>query len=205
MAVKTFAAIDVGSTEVSMKIFEITSKRGYRLLDYVSNIIELGSDTYADGYVSQDSIEKLCDILIRFSKKMREYGVVDYQAYATSAIREAKNKMMVLDLLKLRTGIEVQILSNSEHRFLMYKGLAVNDENFEKIAEKSTAIVDIGGGSIQISLMNNGKLTATQNIPIGALRVRERLKTFHIDTTHLERVMEEFITNQNFAEKLLIN
>ena len=69
MAVKTFAAIDVGSTDVSMKIFEITSKRGYRLLDYVSNIIELGSDTYADGYVSQDSIEKLCDILIRFSKK----------------------------------------------------------------------------------------------------------------------------------------
>ena len=136
MAVKTFAAIDVGSTDVSMKIFEITSKRGYRQLDYVSNIIELGSDTYADGYVSQDSIEKLCDILNRFFRKMREYGVVDYQAYATSAIREAKNKMMVLDLLKLRTGIEVQILSNSEHRFLMYKGLAVNDSNFEKIAEK---------------------------------------------------------------------
>ena len=196
MAVKTFAAIDVGSTDVSMKIFEITSKRGYRQLDYVSNIIELGSDTYADGYVSQDSIEKLCDILNRFFRKMREYGVVDYQAYATSAIREAKNKMMVLDLLKLRTGIEVQILSNSEHRFLMYKGLAVNDSNFEKIAEKNTAIVDIGGGSIQISLMNNGKLTATQNIPIGALRVRERLKTFHIDTTHLEREMEEFIENE---------
>ena len=111
--------------------------------------------------MSQDSIEKLCDILTRFFRKMREYGVVDYQAYATSAIREAKNKMMVLDLLKLRTGIEVQILSNSEHRFLMYKGLAVNDSNFEKIAEKNTAIVDIGGGSIQISLMNNGKLTAT--------------------------------------------
>ena len=196
MVVRTFAAIDVGSTDVSMKIYEITSKRGYRQLDYVSNIIELGSDTYADGYVSQDSIEKLCEILKRFSKKMREYGVVDYKAYATSAIREAKNKMMVLDLLKLRTGIEVHVLSNSEHRFLMYKGLAVKDSNFEKIAEKNTAIVDIGGGSIQISLMNNGKLTATQNIPIGALRVRERLKTFQVDTTHLERVMEEFIGNE---------
>lgn len=206
MAVKTFAAIDVGSTDVSMKIFEITSKRGYRQLDYVSNIIELGSDTYADGYVSQDSIEKLCEILNRFSKKMKEYGIVDeYKAYATSAIREAKNKMMVLDLIKLRTGIEVHILSNSEHRFLMYKGLAVKDENFEKIAEKNTAIVDIGGGSIQISLMNNGKLTATQNIPIGALRVRDRLKTFQIDTTHLERVMQEFIENEldTFTEHYL--
>lgn len=196
MAYKTFAAIDVGSTDVSMKIFEITAKKGYRQLDYVSNIIELGSDTYADGSISQESVEKLCDILIRFSKKMREYGTTEYCAYATSAIREAKNNMMVLDLLKLRTGIEVKILSNSEHRFLMYKGLAVKAENFEKIVEKNTAIVDIGAGSIQISLMNNGKLTATQNIPIGALRVRERLKFFHFDTAHMERVMEEFIANE---------
>lgn len=196
MAYKTFAAIDVGSTDVTMKIFEITTKKGYRQLDYVSNIIELGSDTYADGYISQESVEKLCDILIRFSKKMREYGTTEYCAYATSAIREAKNNRMVLDLLKLRTGIEVKILSNSEHRFLMYKGLAVKAERFEKIVEKNTAIVDIGAGSIQISLMNNGKLTATQNIPIGALRVRDRLKFFHLDMGHLERVMEEFIANE---------
>ena len=63
MAYKTFAAIDVGSTDVTMKIFEVTAKKGYRQLDYVSNIIELGSDTYADGYISQESVEKLCDIL----------------------------------------------------------------------------------------------------------------------------------------------
>jgi exopolyphosphatase/guanosine-5'-triphosphate,3'-diphosphate pyrophosphatase len=127
---------------------------------------------------------------------MKEYGTTEYCAYATSAIREAKNNMLVLDLLKLRTGIEVRILSNSEHRFLMYKGLAVQAKDFDKIVEKNTAIVDIGAGSIQISLMNNGTLTATQNIPIGALRVRERLKAFRIDPVHLERAMEEFIANE---------
>ncbi|MDE5862775.1 MAG: HD domain-containing protein [Lachnospiraceae bacterium] len=196
MAYRTFAAIDVGSTDVTMKIFEVTAKKGYRQLDYVSNIMELGLDTYKDGYISQESVERLCDILIRFSKKMREYRTTDCCAYATSAIREAKNNMMVLDLLKLRTGIEVKILNNSEHRFLMYKGLAVKAENFEKIVEKNTAIVDIGAGSIQISLTNNGRLIATQNIPIGALRVRERLKSFRFDRMHLERVMEEFIANE---------
>lgn len=196
MAVRTFAAIDVGSTDVTMKIYEITAKRGCRLLDCVSSIIELGSDTYADGFVSQDSVDKLCDILNGFDCKMKEYGVEDYKAYATSAIREANNKMMVLDLLKLRTGIEVEVLSNSEHRFLMFKGLAVSGDNFDKITEKNTAVVDIGGGSIQISLMNNGKLTATQNMPIGALRVRERLKNFRMNTANLERVMGEFIENE---------
>lgn len=196
MAYKTFAAIDVGSTDVAMKIFEVTAKKGYRQLDYVSSILELGLDTYKDGYISQESVDRLCQILNRFSKKMKEYGTTDYHAYATSAVREAKNNMMVLDLIKQRTGINVQILSNSEHRFLMYKGLAVKAENFEKIVEKNTAIVDIGAGSIQISLMNNGKLTATQNIPIGALRVRERLKNLRINKILLERAMEEFIANE---------
>lgn len=196
MAYKTFAAIDVGSTDVTMKIFEVTAKKGYRQLDYVSNIMELGSDTYKDGYILQESVERLCDILLGFSRKMKEYKTTEYCAYATSAIREAKNNMMVLDLVKLRTGIEVKILSNSEHRFLMYKGLAVKAENFDKIVEKNTAIVDIGAGSIQISLTNNGKLTATQNIPIGALRVRDRLKTLRFDRIHLEAVMEEFIANE---------
>ncbi len=196
MAYKTFAAIDVGSSDVSMKIFEITTRKGYRQIDYVSNIIELGSDTYASGYISQKSVERLCEILNGFVKKMREYGTLDYCAYATSAIREAKNNMMVLDLVKLRTGLDVKILSNSEHRFLMYKGLAIKADYFDKIVEKNTAIVDIGAGSIQISLMNNGKLTATQNLPIGALRVRERLKTLRFGNTQLEHVMEELIANE---------
>lgn len=196
MAYKTFAAIDVGSRDVTMKIFEITARKGYRILDYVSTILELGSDTYQDGYISQESVDRLTDILIGFTKKMKEYATTEYCAYATSAVREAKNNIMVLDLIKLRTGIDVKILSNSEHRFLMYKGLSVKEENFEKIVEKNTAIVDMGAGNVQISLMNNGKLTATQSIPIGALRVRERLKSFRIDRRNLERAMEEFISNE---------
>ena len=196
MAYKTFATIDVGSTDVTMKIFEVTTKKGYRLLDYVSNIIELGSDTYKSGYVSQTSVDRLCDILVRFTKKMREYGTVDYCAYATSAIREAKNGVMVLDLLKLRTGLEIKTISNSEHRFLLYKGLAVKAENFETIVSKNTAIVDIGGGSVQISLMGNKKLNATQNLPIGALRVRDRLQSLRVDRSQLEGIMEEFIANE---------
>ncbi len=196
MAYKTFAAIDVGSSDVSMKIFEVTARKGYRQMDYVSSIIELGSDTYANGYISQESVERLCDILNGFAKKMREYGTLDYCAYATSAIREAKNNRMVLDLVKLRTGLTVKILSNSEHRFLMYKGLAVKAGYFDKVVTKNTAIVDIGAGSIQISLMNNGKLTVTQNIPIGALRVRERLKSFRFGNAELENVMEELIGNE---------
>ena len=105
MAYKTFAAIDVGSRDITMKIYEITPKKGYRMLDRVSTILELGSDTYKDGYISMESIDQLTDILKGFVKKMKEYATTDYCAYATSAIREAKNNIMLLDLIQLITGI----------------------------------------------------------------------------------------------------
>ena len=91
MAGKTFAAINVGSNEISMKICEIMPKKGARELDTVKTIIELGSDTYNMGYIGEETLNKLCETLIRFRKKMKEYDVSDYRAYASSAVREAEN------------------------------------------------------------------------------------------------------------------
>ena len=74
---------------------------------------------------------------------------------ATSAIRNAKNQVSVLNQIKVRTGIDVIMLSNSELRFLMYKGIQVLKLDFNKIIEKNTAILDIGSGSVQISCLIN--------------------------------------------------
>ena len=91
MASKVFAAIDVGSNELSMKVYEITPKKGAREIDYVNSTVELGSDTYNSGRITEDSIMKVCEILNKFRRKMREYDVREYKAYASSAVREAEN------------------------------------------------------------------------------------------------------------------
>ena len=70
MSYKTLAAINVGSGEVSMKIYEISRKTGIREIDYVRYYIELGSDTYTKGYIEYDLVRELCDVLERFSMKM---------------------------------------------------------------------------------------------------------------------------------------
>lgn len=196
MAYKTFAAIDVGSNDISMKIFENTARKGFKELDYVSNMIEIGSDTYKNGYISNETIDEVCDILLRFKKKMREYGVEEYRAYATSAVREAENSKIILDRLKKKTELDVEILSNSEHRFMMYKGLAAKYDSLNAIIDKNTALVDIGAGSVQISIFDKGQLSLTQNIPIGAVRVRDYLSIMQFKTVELEKVIEEYINNE---------
>ena len=82
---------------------------------------------------------------------MKSYKVKDYRAYATSAMREAHNRQIILDQIRVRTGLTVRIISNSEQRFISYKAIAAKAAEFNKIIQKGTAIVDVGFGSAQLS------------------------------------------------------
>lgn len=193
---KTFAAIDVGSYEVAMKIFEISEKSGLKQIDHLRRKIELGTDTYHKGKVNPARMDELCDVLSEFNKVMKAYKVDSYKAYATSAIRETENTMIVTEQIKLRTGITVDVLSNSEQRFMHFKAVASKSEAFNEIMKKSTAIVDIGGGSIQISLFDKDELIATQNIRLGILRVKDMLSSLQARTTDYVQLLGELIDNQ---------
>ena len=167
---KTFAAIDAGSYELAMKIFEISSGDGLREIDHIRHRIDLGTDTYATGKISYDRVDELTGVLRDYREIMRSYRVDDYTAYGTSAFRETRNTAIVLDRIAQRTGIRIEILSNSEQRFLNYKAIAARG-GFNRIVEKGTAIVDIGGGSIQISLFEKDILVTTQNMRLGVLQI----------------------------------
>jgi len=195
MAGKTFAAINVGSNEISMKICEITPRKGARELDTVKTIIELGSDTYNKGYIEENNLNKLCDTLLKFRRKMKEYDVSDYRAYASSAVREAENASMIIERIKMCTDFDVQILSNSEQRFMNYKAFVATGMDVDVATHKNNALLDIGAGSLQISIFDRRNLVQTQNLPIGAVRIRDYLTRFGSDTVDLETLMEEYASN----------
>ena len=195
MSVTTFAAIDVGSYEVEMVIYEI-STHGIRQLDHVRHIIALGRDTYNMKAISYDLVDELCEVLYDFVSVMKTYQVSRYRAIATSAVREAGNSVNIIDRIKMRTGLKVEILSNSEQRFLDYKSIASKGETFRRIIEEKTAILDIGGGSIQISLFDKDTLVSTQNLRLGVLRLQELLNHLNAGSTQMERLVDELATAQ---------
>jgi exopolyphosphatase/guanosine-5'-triphosphate,3'-diphosphate pyrophosphatase len=203
MQIITFAAIDIGSYEVGMKIMELSPKNGIKEIDYVRHGIELGKDAYNYGKIGNEMLEELCQVLEDFTRIMKEYQVDDYRACATSAIRETKNCILILDKIRVRTGLNVEILSNSEQRFLGYKSIASNEESFRKIIQKGTAIVDVGGGSIQISLFDKDALVSTENLRLGTMRIRERLSEVENRTTHFGDVIDEMINTELKSYKRL--
>jgi exopolyphosphatase/guanosine-5'-triphosphate,3'-diphosphate pyrophosphatase len=196
MQVTTFAAIDIGSYDVTLEIFEISRKGGIHSIDTVRHRLELGRDTYACGKVGPEMVEELCRVLQDFVRIMNGYQVEASRVIATSALREAENNLFIRGKIRQMTGLKVDILSNSEQRFLSYKAIASIESRFNKMIEKGTAIVDVDGGSTQVSLFDKATLVTTQNIRMGNLRVRERLQPVTGETTHYERLVEELIQNR---------
>ena len=196
MAALTFAAIDVGSFEVEMGIYEISNRNKIRKLDQIRHVTALGKDTYNNGKISYEMVEELCDVLADFARIMKSYKVTEYRAYATSAMREARNNRIVLDQIRVRTGIQVRIISNSEQRFLGYKAIAASDDEFDENIQQGTAIVDVGFGSMQISMFDKNLLVNTENLPLGVLRIRGTLE--EVDTTmeQYRELIDEMVDNE---------
>ena len=192
----TFAAIDIGSYHVVMEIFEISPKQGLNSIDYLEKRIDLGRNTYAEGKVSNELVKELCEILKDFKRVMKTYQVKGYRACATSAIREAENARIVLGRIYQATGISVEILNNSEQRFLGYKSVACTENDFPNIITRGTAVLDLGGGSIQVSLFDKDMLITTQNLQIGYLRLRGHLAHLENSVTRSDVLVEEYIQNE---------
>lgn len=195
MAIHTFAAIYIGSYEVSLKIFELASRKKLRGVDYVRRRIELGKDAYSTGSIGYELVEALCDTLSEFTRIMKEYKVDAYEAYAAAVLRDVSNEFFILDQIKLRTGILVHVLSNSEHRFVSYKSVAMRDE-FEDMVKTSAAVVDVGGAGLQITLFSRGKVVTTQHLGLGTMRMRQQLARKSVNLSQYELQIEEMVEKE---------
>ncbi len=195
MKITTFAAIYIGSYEVSLKVFEISGNRKIRSIDYVRSHVELGRDAFRKGVIGYELVDELCLILKEFRTIMDGYKVDDYMAYAGNVFRNVSNKLFILDQIRLRTKIEITVLSNSEHRLMDYKSLAVLPK-FEKMIQKGAAVVNVGGGSMQITLFRKGTAITTQHIELGIMRIREKLSKIENLVSHYETQIQELIDKE---------
>ncbi len=193
---EVFAAIDLGSYEMALKIFELSEKNGVRELDHIRHRMDLGSETYATGQISISHMDEMLRILSEFRQIMKGYGATHYKAYGTSAVRETRDFVVLQELIKQRTHIQVDVLSNSEQRFLDYKSIALKGDQFKEVIKKPTAIIDIGGGSIQISLFEKDALVATQNLKTGVLRLHAIMNTVQATRLKYFELISELVNTQ---------
>lgn len=172
---KLFASIYIGSYETTMKVFEISKQKGIKTVDTLKIPSDIIRDVLEHGRILPQTTDKLCHVLNDMRRTMEGYKVDSYSVVAGPNIRQAENAIIFLEQIKMHTGFTVNVLSNSEQRFLGYEAVA-STEGFEELINESAVLVDVGGVSLQITLFSKGKIVTTQHLAMGTVSISENLR-----------------------------
>lgn len=171
MKIEKYAAIDIGSNAVRVLITNVITVPG-NPPKFVKNAIvrvpiRLGEDSFTVGEISTINKKRVIKAMQAFKLIMKIHGVKDYMACATSALREANNSGEVVDKIKAKTGIKVQVIDGKREAEIISK-----TNIFEFINKNRTFLyIDVGGGSTEFSVLINGKRIVSRSFKIGTVRM----------------------------------
>ena len=175
MIVTKLGAIDIGSNSVRCLISNVVYKDGYTYYRKVSMIrlpIRLGQEVFMSGTLSPETRARFTEGMRAYKHLLAVHGVQGFKAVATSAMREAKNGMELVDLVKEQTGIAIDIIDGEEEARLVF-----NSKLYDIIQapQKNFVYVDVGGGSTELSVIQDQEVLASESFKLGGVRVMNGL------------------------------
>lgn len=174
MKIKKFAAIDIGSNAMRLLISNVIETKEavhFQKNALVRAPIRLGEDSFTLGEISKKSLKRMIRAMKAFKLLMKVHGVSHYQAYATSALREANNSSDVVERVKKMTGIKIEIIDGRKEAEIISNSKISDFLN----TQKTFLFVDVGGGSTEFTIINEGKRVCSKSFKIGTVRLINNL------------------------------
>lgn len=195
-----FAAIDIGSNAMRLRIVEVergpTGAPGlWRDLAALRAPVRLGREVFLTGALTQGAIAQATEALSQFREAMDQAKVDQYRAVATSAVRESENADSLVERAYREAGLHVEVIEGIEEARLVQlavrRRLALDDQ--------CALLVDVGGGSTELTVLDRGEVRASQSLPMGTVRLLEAFleRDVAVDARHAELVDE-------YVERVLV-
>ena len=186
---KRLAAIDIGSNAIRMVIAEF-SPRGLISLRKYRIPIRLGSDVFEKGKISGKNMKAAARAFEKFREVATKAGVHRIRAVGTSALREAKNRASFVELARRKSGIKIEVIDGVEEARLIHTAVAKELH----LEGHRALLIDIGGGSVELTFSDNGLMSSTQSFPFGTVRTLDLMKKKNLPESQLNLVIGNFIS-----------
>jgi exopolyphosphatase/guanosine-5'-triphosphate,3'-diphosphate pyrophosphatase len=174
LKLKKFAAIDIGSNAIRILIANIIqTDHGvvFQKNSLIRSPVRLGEDSFTLGEISPKSLKRFVKTMKAFKLLMNIHGVSNYKAYATSALREANNSSHVINIVKKKAGIKVEIIDGIKEAEIISNSKISEFIN----TQKTFLFVDVGGGSTEFTFISEGIHVASKSFKIGTVRLINNL------------------------------
>jgi exopolyphosphatase/guanosine-5'-triphosphate,3'-diphosphate pyrophosphatase len=169
--IKKYAAIDIGSNAMRLLISNVVEQEDkdpqFNKSSLVRVPIRLGQDAFTVGEISAENIDRMVDAMKAFNLLMKVHKVERYKAYATSAMREAYNAKEVVELIKKKADIKIEIIDGKKEAAI----IASTDLHHLLKTDLTYLFVDVGGGSTEFTLFSNGKMINSRSFKAGTVRL----------------------------------
>jgi exopolyphosphatase/guanosine-5'-triphosphate,3'-diphosphate pyrophosphatase len=164
----TFAAIDIGSNSVRLKIASV-QQHHLKLVHEDREVVRLGESVFQTGVISPDAMANTIRALKRFQKAVQLHVVDRVRVVATSAMRDARNAAAFTAWVKSATGWQVEVISGLEEGRLIHLGVVTHESG----ARGRCVLIDLGGGSCEVTLSDQGTIREMVSLPLGAVRLQQ--------------------------------
>lgn len=162
-----FAVVDLGSNTIRMTLYDVQEQGGFQALFSEKRMAGL-VNYIRSGSLTREGIEVTCSVLRGFQRLLAQFGPVPVHVFATASLRNIRNTEEVLAAIRENTGLEVEVLSGElEARYGCIGAMLT-------CPLAGGAVFDIGGGSTEIVLLENGKIVSAQSLDIGSLNLYNR-------------------------------
>src|ERR1700737_4199064 len=162
----TFAAVDIGSNSVRLKIARLQAGR-LRALHEDREVTRLGEGVFGSGFLTPDSIAETVKVLRRFHRATQQVVTDTVRVVGTSALRDARNSQAFLEWVRSATGWRVEIIFGVEEARLIHLGLVSSG----RVDRSPTLMMDLGGGSWVLTVTQGGHIRHAVSLPLGAVRL----------------------------------
>lgn len=163
-------ALDLGSNSIRCLVVNVIPTPEYTHYKKASMTrlpVRLGADVFATGRISDETGERLLHGLKAYSYIFAVHGVAGFRACATSAMREAENSIYWVETVRRETGISIEVIDGQEEARLVF-----SSKIFDKIQpdESRFLFIDVGGGSTELTLFEEGRAVDSLSLPLGTVR-----------------------------------
>jgi exopolyphosphatase/guanosine-5'-triphosphate,3'-diphosphate pyrophosphatase len=186
------AAIDIGTNSIHMIVVQVRPDRSFEVIDREKEMVRLGSGGLGGRALTESSMMTALQVLSKFRRLAESHEVDEIIAAATSAVREADNGREFLTAVRQRTSIRVRVISGTEEARLIHRAAVYGVD----VAGGTAVVVDIGGGSVELTRGTAKQVQVARSAKIGVIRLTEQFVRSDPLTARDERRLTKFIESE---------
>ncbi|MBL8817901.1 MAG: exopolyphosphatase [Planctomyces sp.] len=187
------AVIEIGTSAIRMAIGETDGAAGVQVIEQLVRGVSLGKDTFTDREIHRKTVQECIKVLKSYRRKLNEYQCTDpnnIRIVATSALREATNRLEVLDRIYIATGFAVELIDDAEIARVTYLGVRPLLQSEPELRDAVTVVAEVGGGNTEVLVLQGKDILHSQPYRLGSLRLQQMLVQYQTARSRAASIME---------------